>query len=160
MRLVGYSVILGSLWLLWSGIYKSLLIIFGAGSVLLVLLITIRMNRVDDDRIQIELNPGKFIGYIGWLLVEIAKSNIAVTKTILSSSMPIKQKLFNVPYTQRTDLGQVIFANSITLTPGTVTVETEDGHFLVHALSYSHDDLEALADMDRHVRAAETVVRT
>ena len=160
MRLVGYSVILGSLWLLWSGIYKSLLIIFGLGSVLLVLLITIRMNRVDDDRIQIELNPGKFIGYIGWLLVEIAKSNIAVTKTILSSSMPIKQKLFNVPYTQRTDLGQVIFANSITLTPGTVTVETEDGHFLVHALSYSHDDLEALADMDRHVRAAETVVRT
>ena len=126
----------------------------------MVLLITIRMNRVDDDRIQIELNPGKFIGYIGWLLVEIAKSNIAVTKTILSSSMPIKQNLFNVPYTQRTDLGQVIFANSITLTPGTVTVETEDGHFLVHALSYSHDDLEALADMDRHVRAAETVVRT
>ena len=125
----------------------------------MVLLITIRMNRVDDDRIQIELNPLKFIGYIGWLLVEIAKSNIAVTKTILSSSMPIKQNLFNVPYTQRTDLGQVIFANSITLTPGTVTVETEDGHFLVHALSYSDDDLEALAGMDRRVRAAETVAR-
>ena len=160
MRLVGYSVILGSLWLLWSGIYKSLLIIFGAGSVLLVLLITIRMNRVDDDRIQIELNPFKLIGYIGWLLVEIAKSNIAVTKTILSSSMPIKQNLFIVPYTQRTDLGQVIFANSITLTPGTVTVETEDGHFLVHALSYSHDDLETLAGMDRRVRAAETEART
>ena len=159
MKLVGYSVILGSLWLLWSGIYKSLLIILGAGSVLLVLLITIRMNRVDDDRIQIELNPLKFIGYIGWLLVEIAKSNIAVTKTILSSSMPIKQNLFNVPYTQRTDLGQVIFANSITLTPGTVTVETEDGHFLVHALSYSHDDLEALSGMDRRVREAETVAR-
>ena len=160
MKLVGYSVILGSLWLLWSGIYKSLLIIFGAGSVLLVLLITTRMNSVDDDRIQIELNPLKFIGYIGWLLVEIAKCNIAVTKTILSYSMPIKQNLFDVPYTQQTDLGQVIFANSITLTPGTVTVETEDGHFLVHALSYSHDDLEALADMDRRIRAAETVART
>ena len=160
MRLVGYSVILCSLWLLWSGIYKSLLIIFGVGSVLLVLLITIRMNRVDDDRIQIELNPLKFIGYICWLLVEIAKSNIAVTKTILSSSMPIKQNLFDVPYTQRTDLGQVIFANSITLTPGTVTVETEDGHFLVHALSYSHDDLEVLEGMDRRVRTAEMVART
>ena len=160
MRMVGYSVILGSLWLLWSGIYKSLLIIFGAASVLLVLLITIRMNRVDDDRIQFELNPLKFIGYIGWLLVEIAKCNIAVTKTILSSSMPINQNLFDVPYTQRTDLGQVIFANSITLTPGTVTVETEDGHFLVHALSYSHDDLEVLEGMDRRVRTAEMVART
>ena len=160
MRLVGYSVILGSLWLLWSGIYKSLLLIFGAASVLLVLFITIRMNRVDNDRIQFELNPLKFIGYIGWLLIEIAKCNIAVTKTILSSSMPINQNLFDVPHTQRTDLGQVIFANSITLTPGTVTVETEDGHFLVHALSYSNDDLEALAGMDRRVRAAETVART
>ena len=160
MRLVGYSVILGSLWLLWSGIYKSLLITFGAGSVLLVLLIAIRMNRVDNDRIQIELNPWKFIRYIGWLLVEIAKCNIAVTKIILSSSVPNKQSLFDVPYTQRTDLGQVIFANSITLTPGTVTVEAEDGHFLVHALSYSHDDLEALAGMDRRVCAAETVART
>ena len=101
------------------------------------------------------------LGYVGLpLAVEIAKSNIAVTKTILSSSMPIKQNLFNVPYTQRTDLGQVIFANSITLTPGTVTVETEDGHFLVHALSYSHDDLEALGGMDRRVRAAEMVLRT
>lgn len=160
MRLVGYSVILGSLWLLWSGIYKSLLIIFGAASVLLVLLITVRMNRVDDDSIDFELNPMQFIGYIGWLLLEIAKCNIAVTKTILSSSMPINQNLFDVPYTQRTDLGQVIFANSITLTPGTVTVETEHGHFLVHALSYSHDDLEALADMDRRVCAAEAAART
>ena len=126
----------------------------------MVLLITIRMNRVDDDTIQIELNPLKFIGYICWLLVEIAKCNIAVTKTILSSSVPTKQNLFDVPYTQRTDLGQVIFANSITLTPGTVTVETEDGHFLVHALSYSHNDLAALADMDRRVSTTETVVHT
>ena len=118
------------------------------------------MNRVDDDRIQFELNPLKFVGYIGWLLVEIAKCNIAVTKTILSSSMPINQNLFDVPYTQRTDLGQVIFANSITLTPGTVTVETEDGYFLVHALSYSQYDLKALADMDRRVSAIETVVHT
>ncbi len=133
---------------------------FGAGSVLLVLLITIRMNRVDGDRIQIELNPLNFFGYICWLMVEIAKCNIRVTKTILTFSMPIKQKLFEVPYTQRTDLGQVIFANSITLTPGTVTVETEDGQFLVHALSYSHDDLEALADMDRRVSKIETLART
>ena len=155
-----YAIVLGSLWLLWSGIYKSLLIIFGTGSVLLVLLITSRMNQVDGDRIQIELNPLKFLGYIGWLLVEIAKSNLAVTKTILAVQMPIKQNLFNVPYTQRTDLGQVIFANSITLTPGTVTVETDDGFFLVHALSYSDSDIEALADMDQRVSATELARRT
>jgi len=50
----------------------------------------------------------------------------------------------------------VIFANSITLTPGTITVETEDGHFLVHAVSYSEDDPDALADMDARITACET----
>ena len=160
MRLIAYAVLLCSLWLLWSGIYKSLLILFGAGSVLLVLFITNRMDQIDNDRIQFELNPLKFLGYIGWLLVEIAKSNIAVTKTILAAKMPIKQHLFNVEYTQRTDLGQVVFANSITLTPGTVTVETDDGFFLVHALSYSDDDIEALADMDQRVSATELVKRS
>ncbi|MAI58480.1 MAG: hypothetical protein CML56_05795 [Rhodobacteraceae bacterium] len=159
MRLIAYAIVLCSLWLLWSGIYKPILIMFGAASVLLVLFITNRMNQVDGDRIEIELNPLKFLGYIGWLLVEIAKSNIAVTKTVLASKMPIKQNLFNVPYTQRTDLGQVIFANSITLTPGTVTVETDDGFFLVHALSYSDGDIEALADMDKRVSATELAKR-
>ena len=133
---------------------------FGAGSVLLVLFLTYRMNQVDDDRVQIELNPLKFLGYIGWLLVEIAKSNIAVTKTVLAYQMPIKQNFFNVPYTQRTDLAQVVFANSITLTPGTVTVETDDGFFLVHALLYSDDDIDALAEMDRRVSATELAKRS
>jgi multicomponent Na+:H+ antiporter subunit E len=49
----------------------------------------------------------------------------------------------------------VIFANSITLTPGTVSVETEEGYFLVHAISYSADDMDALADMDARVSATE-----
>jgi multicomponent Na+:H+ antiporter subunit E len=69
--------------------------------------------------------------------------------------MLIRQNLFTVPYTQRTDLGQVIFANSITLTPGTVSVETETGHFLVHAVSYTENDMDALADMDARVSATE-----
>jgi multicomponent Na+:H+ antiporter subunit E len=49
----------------------------------------------------------------------------------------------------------VIFANSITLTPGTVSVETEKGHFLVHAVSYTENDMDALADMDARVSATE-----
>ena len=157
LRFISYALFLGTLWLLWSGIYKTMIIGFGAASISLVLIITHRMNSVDEDRVPIELNPIKFIGYFFWLLFEIAKSNIAVTKTILSPSMPIRQNLFQVPYTQRTDLGQVIFANSITLTPGTVSVETEEGYFLVHAISYSVDDMDALADMDARVSATELV---
>ena len=158
LRFIAYALFLSALWLLWSGIYKPMIIGFGATSICLVLLITHRMNSVDEDRVPIELNPIKFLGYFFWLLVEIAKSNIAVTKTILSTSMPIRQNLFEVPYTQRTDLGQVIFANSITLTPGTVSVETETGHFLVHAVSYKADDMDALADMDTRISATELAV--
>ncbi|MFT5006667.1 MAG: multicomponent Na+:H+ antiporter subunit E, partial [Paracoccaceae bacterium] len=55
------------------------------------------------------------------------------------------------------DLGQVIFANSITLTPGTISVESEDGHFLVHAVNYSADDNLALADMDHRVGRIESL---
>ena len=155
MRFIAYAGFLGVLWLLWSGIYKPMIVGFGAASISLVLLITHRMNSVDEDKVAIKLNPIKFLGYFFWLLVEIAKSNIAVTKTILSPSMPINQNLFEVSYTQRTDIGQVIFANSITLTPGTVSVETETGHFLVHAVSYTADDMNTLADMDARVSVTE-----
>lgn len=138
-----------------SGIYKPLTMGLGAASVLVVIWVTIRMNAVDGDKIEVRIKPVAFILYIFWLLVEIAKANLAVTKVILSRKMPLRQHLFTVPYTQKTDLAQVIFANSITLTPGTISVETEPGHFLVHAVAYSEDDDTALADMDRRVSATE-----
>lgn len=140
-----------------SGLYKPLILGFGAASVVLVLYVLHRMDTVDGDRVEIRLKPLATVGYFGWLLVEIAKANWAVTKVILSPKMPIRQHLFSVPYTQETDLGQVVFANSITLTPGTLTVETDLGFFLVHALAHSPDDMDALADMDAHVSAIENL---
>jgi multicomponent Na+:H+ antiporter subunit E len=149
------AVLLFALWLLMSGIYKPLIVGFGAASVVLVLYIVRRMDAVDGDRAELRLKPVAFLGYLIWLLWEIAKANWAVTKIVLSPHMPIRQHLFHVRHTQKSDLGQVIFANSITLTPGTITVETEPGHFLVHALAYSADDNLALADMDRRVTRIE-----
>ena len=155
MRFTANALFLGAIWLLLSGIYKPLILCFGVASVGLVLFIAHRMNIVDDDRTSIEINPLKFLEYLFWLFVEIAKSNIKVTKIILTPSMPICQNLFEVPFSQRTDIGQVIFANSITLTPGTVSVETETGHFLVHAICYTADDMDGLAEMDSRVSATE-----
>ena len=156
MRAVASAVFLMALWLLMSGVYKSLVIGFGLGSVLLICLVLWRMDKVDGDHVQIRLNPIRFLGYIIWLFGEIAKSNWAVTRVILSPLMPIRQKMFVVPQSQKTDLAQVIFANSITLTPGTISVETEESGLLVHALSYSPEDDASLADMDRRVTAVET----
>ena len=156
MTRVVTALILAALWLLMSGIYKPMVIGFGAASVLLVTLVISRMNAVDGDHVEMRLKPVGYTMYLLWLLGEIAKANWAVTKVILSPDMLLRQHLFATPTTQRTDLGQVIFANSITLTPGTITVETETDRFLVHALSYSDNDLAALADMDRRISATET----
>ena len=144
-----------ALWLMLSGIYKPMLIGFGVVSVALVMVIVRRMDQVDGDHVQILIKPIQFFLYLFWLLIEIAKSNWRVTKIILSQTISIRQKLFEVPYTQTSDIGQVIFANSITLTPGTLTIETESGEFLVHALSYDPTDMDALADMDRRVTEIE-----
>lgn len=157
MRTVFVAVVLAALWLLMSGIYKPLVVGFGLASVILVMFVVRRMDRVDGDQIDLRLKPVAFAGYILWLLVEIAKANWAVTKIILSKEMPLRQHLFHVRHTQKTDLGQVIFANSITLTPGTISVETEEDHFLVHAVAYSANDNLALADMDHRVSRTEAV---
>lgn len=155
VRTVFTGIILFGLWVLMSGIFSPLLLSFGLASVAVVLLVAHRMDSVDGDRVDIRLRPFQFLKYILWLLVEIARANWAVTRVILARNMPIRQNLFEVPNSQKTDLGQVIFANSITLTPGTITVETEPGRFLVHAVAYSPDDDAALADMDRRVSRTE-----
>ena len=144
-----------ALWLMLSGIYKPMLIGFGIVSVALVMVIVRRMDQVDGDHVRISIKPIQFFFYVLWLFKEIAKSNWRVTKIVLARTMPIRQNLFEVPYSQTSDLGQVIFANSITLTPGTLTIETETGDFLIHALSYDPTDMDALADMDRRVTGIE-----
>ena len=156
LKAIASAIFLMALWLLMSGVYKPLVIGFGLGSVFLIMIILWRMDKVDGDHVQIRLNPLRFLGYIIWLFGEIAKSNWAVTRVILSPVMQIRQKMLVVPQSQKTDLAQVIFANSITLTPGTITVETEENGLLVHALSYCPEDDASLTDMDRRVSAVET----
>ena len=149
------SIFMVALWLMLSGIYKPMLIGFGIVSVALVMVIVRRMDQVDGDHVRISIKPIQFFFYVLWLFIEIAKSNWRVTKIVLARTMPIRQNLFEVPYSQTSDLGQVIFANSITLTPGTLTIETETGDFLIHALSYDPTDMDALADMGRRVTGIE-----
>lgn len=156
MGFFGGVIVLLGLWLLLSGIYTPMIVGFGVVSSLIAVAVVARMNRVDGDRLFLNrLHPLKFPLYLVWLLKEIAKANWAVTKIVMSPTMPIRQHLFSVRHSQKTDLGQVIFANSITLTPGTITVETEPDWFLVHALAYTHDTMGELGDMDARVTATE-----
>ena len=76
---------------------------------------------------------------------------------MLSQTVEINQKFVETPASQKSDLGKVLFANSITLTPGTVTIETEDKSFLVHALNVTESSISDLKYMDEKVTSIERV---
>ena len=141
-----------ALWLVMSGIYKPLIVAFGVISCLLSIWITQRLGLLDSHRTIFNfLRPIALIKYLFWLTVEIGKADWAVTRVILGPGKSIRQRLIRVPANQKTDLGKALFANSITITPGTVTVETEEESFIVHALTDEAADTEGLMTMSNAV---------
>ena len=147
--------VLFGLWLLLSGHFEPLLLGFGIASCLLVVAIAHRMDVVDHEGHPIHIGHRALL-YWPWLLLEIAKSNVEVARLILHPRMPISPVLVQVPAGQKTDLGQVIYANSITLTPGTVSVELEEGKILVHALTAAGATALEAGEMERRVAALES----
>ncbi len=147
--------VLMALWLLMSGIFTPLLIGLGLISTLAVVGIARRMQLFNNDPSGTVLGPTSLISYLFWLVVMVLKADWAVLKVIFSRKMRLKQRLIRVSATQNSDIGKVVFANSITLTPGTITVETEGNHFLVHALNDEAADLVGLKEMDARVTALE-----
>ena len=155
MRAIMQILGLFALWLIMSGIYKNLIIGFGAISVILCVWIIFRLGLVDDKGILQRFHFFAGLCYLFWLTVEIGKADWAVAKVILSKVMPSRQRLIGVPANQRSDIAKVLFANSITITPGTVTVETESDHLIVHALTDESADMAGLADMGARICALE-----
>ncbi len=128
------SAVLFGVWLLLSGHYTPLLLGLGGVSTLLVVAISLRMDVVDHEGHPLHLGL-RILWYWPWLMVQVLRANVDVARRVLSPSLPISPRMFKVRATQRTDLGRVIYANSITLTPGTVSVELEGSVILVHALT-------------------------
>ncbi|MEP0943126.1 MAG: Na+/H+ antiporter subunit E [Rhizobiaceae bacterium] len=151
MRAIVQILGLFALWLIMSGIYKSLIIGFGAASSVLCVWIIYRLGLVEGKGILQQFRIVAGLRYLFWLIVEIGKADWAVAKVILAKVMPSQQRLVGVPANQRSDIAKVLFANSITITPGTVTVETESNQLIVHALTDEAADLAALEAMGARV---------
>ena len=145
------------LWLLMSGLYKTLILIFGLCSVFLVAFFIQRMSDKDGYKININMTVINSFNYFCWFLVEVVKSNWAVAKILTSKKILINQYFIETSVSQESDLAKVIFANSITLTPGTVTVETEDKRFLVHILNKVETTISDLQNMNNKVTKIERV---
>ena len=150
-----YTLTLGiamlAVWYLWSGHNEPHLLVIGALSVLLSVWIADRMGIVDEEGAPAELGIRPFTNYLPWLAKEIVESNIEVTKTILSKEMDLKRNMIEIGAHQKTELGRVILANSITLTPGTVSVKMEGDRVLVHALSFEGAEEDLSGEMGRRV---------
>jgi len=93
--------------------------------------------------------------YFPWLLIEIMKSGWDVSRIILNPKLPISPTMVRTKTTQQTSLGQVIYANSITLTPGTISLELGADEILVHALTINGAAGVLSGDMDRRVTRFE-----
>lgn len=144
-------VVLVCFWLLLSGYLKPLLLIFGAVSCLFVAWLWTREHRVDDQNVALRLHWGRWLAYTVWLFGQIIKSAIDVSRRILDPKLPISPTVAQVP-AELSDVGKVIYANSITLTPGTVSINLSNNQIVVHALTHeTMDDLEA-GEMYRRVR--------
>ena len=143
------------LWLLMSGLYKTLILVFGLSSVLLVMFVMKRMSEKDGYEVEINLKISDTLKYLFWLLVEVAKCNVAVVKLLLARKVKISQEFVEISVSTNSDLSQVIFANSITLTPGTVTVETENNSLLVHVLNLDNNTESELGNMGHRVSNLE-----
>ncbi len=144
-------------WILWSGYFKPLLLGLGLASALVCTYLALRMRKADGEGSQFNVlqHIVQLVTYWPWLMLEVARSNLDVAKIILAREIKIDPVMIRLKASQSTEMGQVIYGNSITLTPGTITVDIEDGELLVHALTQSGADGLHQGEMDRRVTALE-----
>jgi multicomponent Na+:H+ antiporter subunit E len=154
MRLISLALALFLFWLALSGHYTPMLMAAGALAAAICVVAAVRMGVADAEGHPVHL-LGAFVTYFPWILREIAKSAWAVTKIVVDPALPISPTMTRVRASQKTSLGIVTYANSITLTPGTITTGVKRDVLTVHALVREGAlDLEA-GGMDARVTQFE-----
>jgi multicomponent Na+:H+ antiporter subunit E len=141
-------------WMMLSGDFGLLNLALGFVSVLLAVSICNRMDVVDQESQPVEMST-RLPVYWAWLALKVVKSNLDVTRRIWTPGKSISPTVVRLKLSQQTALGKVIYANSITLTPGTVTLAIEDDEILVHALTRADAAALETGEMDRQVRELE-----
>ncbi len=140
--------ILFSIWLLMSGHYNVLIVSLGIISCAFCVYVAKRGKLIDDEGLPIFFMP-RLLNYLIWLFKEILKSNLSTAKVIINGK--VEPETFTVKTSQVTDVAKVTYANSITLTPGTVTTKIQKGVFEVHALNSDFGNDVRTNEMDKKV---------
>lgn len=137
MRLIATAAVLALVWVLWSGHFEPLVVGFGVASVILTVFVGSRLHVIDEEGEPMGIFLVRFPVFVLWLAGQILQANLQVARIILNPRLPIGSHLIRLRASQKTELGKVIHANAITITPGTVSLDLRDDVILVHALDHS-----------------------
>ncbi len=146
--------ILSGTWLLLSGHTSPLLLSLGLLSVAAVVACTVRLELLDDEGVPVHLLPG-LIRYVPWLIAQVIRSNFDVARRIVSPKLPIHPSVIHVDAAHHTEVGRVTYANSITLTPGTISLDVSEEAIEVHALTEEAANDLLSGEMGRRVQRME-----
>ncbi len=154
LHVLALSAMLSGFWLINSGHYTPLFLFFMVVSVFFVVLLCHIMDVVDGESQPLNLTFTIPLYWL-WLIKEVVLSNIAVVRCVWLGKGSISPTVFTVTAHQKTDIGKVIYANSITLTPGTVSMDLEGDQITVHALTKDTAASLLEGEMDRRVCRVE-----
>lgn len=155
IKLVGLLLVLVAMWFALSGETAPLFLALAALSIGGVIVLAYRLRIVDS-----EGSPyGRFFqlfGFFLWEDVEIAKSSFTVMRLILSPRAKMSPAIVSVPMSERSGLARALYANAISLTPGTLTLSVHPDHIVTHVMLAERAPPEAFKVMDElTLRAAE-----
>ncbi|MGB0833012.1 MAG: Na+/H+ antiporter subunit E [Psychrobium sp.] len=145
-----WPLVLFAFWLLLSGFFKPLLLGLGVVSVVIVVALLYKMDKHDEQIQPLPLSP-RFFAYVGWLLVQVFKSGIQVTKLVWTRGKTVEPTLATLSIKDKSVNTRVLYANSVTLTPGTLCIDIDDENVTVHALQHKSVEQLDKGEMARRV---------
>ena len=151
-RMLTLVLLLIAAWVLWSGYLKPLLLGLGALSCLLTVWIVRRMGYFDDETFAFHYD-WRLLGFWAWLGGEVVKSSIEVARVVLAPRIDVEPQMVDIDGRSLEPVDQALLGNSITLTPGTLTLDVHEGRLLVHALTPSGAAALRGGEMQRRVAA-------
>jgi multicomponent Na+:H+ antiporter subunit E len=154
LRALSLGVVLFAFWLLLSGYFVPFLVTMGAVAAIAVAMLGRRMDVIDHEGHPVHL-AWRVLWYWPWLFKEIAKSAWDVARIIVHPGLPISPTLVRAKTSQKTAVGVTTYANCITLTPGTISIDVKRDEILVHALTREGAEGLLAGEMDRRVTRFE-----
>ena len=133
-RILALALLLIVAWVLWSGYLKPLLLGLGALSCVLTIWVVHRMGYFDEEDFAFHYD-WRLLGFWAWLGREVVLSSIEVARVVLRRKVAVEPKVVDIDGRGLGPVDLALLGNSITLTPGTLTLDVYEGRLLVHALT-------------------------